>query len=521
MRLENLKTGPRIFFHIVILSGVLASSLYAEINWAHLRYGSSSDYYKRYGSELLKDSSVFIDGNKSRAAKYGTYCGQGDTVTINFGKKRQINKVVVYNAFASRSGAKKLDFLCEDGKTWVLLGNVPEGELNNTFEFEPVSTEKIRITILSQQKELNRSFQSVITEIEAINTVVEAETAREVSAFQKAEVALKKGIGEWAFSEGWYVANKTEQDGILAGKTAMADSVTETTIEMPSGDSFREAGLLFRFQDENNYCAFLLRNSGAKTKLWLVKSSGGIWGILQKEEIERENTSALYNLKVMTTGKTIRCFLDGQKIIEVETGDIIRGAAGVRTTAEGAKFKEISQQEIESDARSEIFKQEIKKKTADRRKELHRLSSLLEGYRLPPVFNAGLQDKVDSLALKTDNLELSFVSGVVDSALLTENVFLEFSGKLQQLNSELERLKEIVEDAPEYVGFLENATGGKIGEETCFIGTETSLMKVYGNIGGFHGDMSKDVMISAARNEYESFQIVFFLCKISAIYRWN
>jgi hypothetical protein len=138
-----------------------------------------------------------------------------------------------------------------------------------------------------------------------------------------------------------------DADITLRGVTMMADLPQFTTAAdqelLRTKRQIAGAGIVFRYQDENNF--YLFRTAG-EDGLVLGKMVDGEWhdlanpraadfaGVLLKMD-------APYNLRVRVAGKTIQCWIADKAVANLEDPSFTTGRVGVSTFRSKATFQSI------------------------------------------------------------------------------------------------------------------------------------------------------------------------------------
>lgn len=138
-----------------------------------------------------------------------------------------------------------------------------------------------------------------------------------------------------------------DADITLRGVTMMADLPQFTTAAdqelLRTKRQIAGAGVVFRYQDENNF--YLFRTAG-EDGLVLGKMVNGEWhdlanpraadfaGVLLKMD-------APYNLRVRAAGKTIQCWIADKAVASLEDTSFTTGRVGVSTFRSKATFQSI------------------------------------------------------------------------------------------------------------------------------------------------------------------------------------
>ncbi|MDD5600083.1 MAG: hypothetical protein PHV82_19210, partial [Victivallaceae bacterium] len=341
---------------ILCVLGFVVQEARAELNWAHLQHGAACDYVKR-GTSTAKEITQPIDGDR----KKGGYYGKDDLLIIRFPEQRNIGRVKVYNAFAVRSGSKKLEY--QDFKTgkWILIGSRPEGELINDFSFEPVLAQSLRITVLSEQISSRQRVHSLITEVEALDSGTNGTEPRKLDELRQAGAKLSNGTGDWLFNNGEYLVKEIKDSGILFSDASVADGTIETEVLLPGGRLGRQAqaGILFRVRNRgNSWYAFIIV-TGSENKAMLIENDNGVWKLIAECGISLKSGKA-DTIGVEILNNTVSCFLNGRKLIGGRKIKISEGQCGIRATVAGTKFTNYRQHEVERAARVQLLRKQLK-----------------------------------------------------------------------------------------------------------------------------------------------------------------
>ena len=89
----------------------------------------------------------------------------------------------------------------------------------------------------------------------------------------------------------------------------------------------QDAGLLVRAQDWNN-CVFLVIRPGKRDLWWFVRRNGQWGGVLAPMALPF-GTKPLLKVKVLVTGDTYTCYLDGKKVSQIKDATFPKGRIGV------------------------------------------------------------------------------------------------------------------------------------------------------------------------------------------------
>jgi hypothetical protein len=136
----------------------------------------------------------------------------------------------------------------------------------------------------------------------------------------------------------------TIADGLAyAGNLAMTDYTYEARVKaVQEGTSSTGIGLAFRVQDVNNLYWFNLRNPTQTVRL--MKKLGGTWSQISSVNFAL-SLDTWYTIKVVVSGNSIRCFINGTEVISATDSTITNGAVGFRTYNTSAVFDYITVKE--------------------------------------------------------------------------------------------------------------------------------------------------------------------------------
>ncbi len=123
------------------------------------------------------------------------------------------------------------------------------------------------------------------------------------------------------------------------------DYVVEATIDIDREMNESASGLVFGYQDDDNFFHFRVHG---REGLQLVKWSGGSADVIETvEDVPVEAGS--YDLKVEVVGHDITCYLNGEKKIEIADSSITSGTAGIRVWRDKISLNHLTVKDLEDD----------------------------------------------------------------------------------------------------------------------------------------------------------------------------
>jgi hypothetical protein len=123
----------------------------------------------------------------------------------------------------------------------------------------------------------------------------------------------------------------------IAGDTAWADVIVSAQLRSVNDDG--AIGIAFRYENESNYYRFSMDSQ--QTYRRLVKNIGGTFTLLWEDDFAYEVGRA-YRVAIVAIGSTLRGYLDGALMFEIEDADLAAGRIGLycfRNT--DARFSEV------------------------------------------------------------------------------------------------------------------------------------------------------------------------------------
>jgi len=105
-------------------------------------------------------------------------------------------------------------------------------------------------------------------------------------------------------------------------------------------------GVMFRYQDSNNYYRFSWDRERAYRRL--VKNSGGVFSTLAEQYASPYNSNQTYQVRIIASGTTLQVWIDGFQVFSVTDGDLAAGSIAMYTWANaGTRFDDIVVQTID------------------------------------------------------------------------------------------------------------------------------------------------------------------------------
>jgi len=102
-----------------------------------------------------------------------------------------------------------------------------------------------------------------------------------------------------------------------------------------SGTIDRSGGIVFRFNDANNY--YLLRASATENDVVLYRYVGGRSSIIASTSV-MVSIGSWHTLSVVAIGESIEGYLDGKRVVEVRDATFLLGSVGLRTKADSVTY---------------------------------------------------------------------------------------------------------------------------------------------------------------------------------------
>jgi len=131
-------------------------------------------------------------------------------------------------------------------------------------------------------------------------------------------------LGSWQVVNGEYVTNFG--GGVWNGDTVWTDYTAQVDLRFPSG-AYNDAGLLFRYQDPDNWYQFRIQN-GLIRIVSII--DGQVNASLRADSISI-NTDTWYTLKVVVVGDRVKAYIDGSLVFDYTGLQLSYGAAGMMT----------------------------------------------------------------------------------------------------------------------------------------------------------------------------------------------
>ncbi|SDW66126.1 right-handed parallel beta-helix repeat-containing protein [Paenibacillus sp. CF384] len=151
-------------------------------------------------------------------------------------------------------------------------------------------------------------------------------------------------FGSWQVIAG-KAYNSTGGVGV-GGQTVVGDSTwsnytAEAKVKVASWNttSYRSVGLLTRYQDSSNYYYFQYYNNDGK--LYISKFVNGVWTHLNSVAFTF-NTNQYYTFKVVLSGSSIQCYVDGTLKFSVTDSQFASGKVGLHANENAAIFDDVS-----------------------------------------------------------------------------------------------------------------------------------------------------------------------------------
>ncbi|MDG0791621.1 DUF1080 domain-containing protein [Cohnella ginsengisoli] len=146
--------------------------------------------------------------------------------------------------------------------------------------------------------------------------------------------------GTWTVLSGKYAGQAGSGNSFsMAGDAAWTDYTLQAAVSVTNNSGGnKDAGLLFRYADSNNYCVLYLKNNDRTgRKLELVKSIGGV-----KTTLGYANPSVaadtFYAYKIVASGANISVYQNGVLQFAVTDSSLASGRIGARVYANTKAF---------------------------------------------------------------------------------------------------------------------------------------------------------------------------------------
>ncbi|MDC7224386.1 MAG: polysaccharide lyase family 7 protein [Spirochaetales bacterium] len=146
--------------------------------------------------------------------------------------------------------------------------------------------------------------------------------------------------GSWEITtdDGEYVLNETGgSTAILILNTVSTDSDATVTVDVKSQDTTKDAGLLARYEDTDNYYILYLDDDLLKLK----KKVEGTWTTLASEDCSY-STTEYSQISLTIEDSTLTGYFDGSALISASDSDLTSGYFGLKTSSNTAYFDDFS-----------------------------------------------------------------------------------------------------------------------------------------------------------------------------------
>lgn len=120
---------------------------------------------------------------------------------------------------------------------------------------------------------------------------------------------------------------------ILLPSTVYGDLTATARFKPISGREDQAAGIIFRFQDKDDY--YILRANALEGNVNLYRYAGGVRGVI-KEGAGVVAAGTWHELRAEATGDRLRGFLDGKLVVETSDATFKAGRVGLWTKADSA-----------------------------------------------------------------------------------------------------------------------------------------------------------------------------------------
>jgi hypothetical protein len=125
--------------------------------------------------------------------------------------------------------------------------------------------------------------------------------------------------------------------------TSAAWSDYSVALKMWSNDD-DDLGVMFRYQDANNYYRFSWNKQNAYRRL--IKRQGGVFKLLAKDTVPYV-TGQAYQVQIVARGTTLEVWIDGVKIFSVTDTSFSKGTIALYTSAnQGSYFDDVVVKEL-------------------------------------------------------------------------------------------------------------------------------------------------------------------------------
>ncbi len=163
--------------------------------------------------------------------------------------------------------------------------------------------------------------------------------------------------GTWSVvSEGTEVFKQTGtavSGKVASGDLAWSDYAVQARIKANDFNAASASGIMFRYQDANNYYMFRLHESG---KAQLYRKVGGAPAELLQESAQAVSPHTWYTLKIVANGNTINGYVNGvQKIANVKDSSFSTGKIGAISYLQSFSIDDVEVYEVDSILFSDDF----------------------------------------------------------------------------------------------------------------------------------------------------------------------
>ena len=158
----------------------------------------------------------------------------------------------------------------------------------------------------------------------------------------RGEEGVWKIVREETAPSGSLVLGQTSQDPtpahfpiLVLNASSYSDGKFSVRVRLVAGDADRAGGIVFKFQDPQNY--YVARINALEDNIQLYRFIEGRRTALGSAEVS-VSSNQWHLLEVELFGPTIRCHVDGKLLIEKEDGGMISGKVGLWTKSDSIVY---------------------------------------------------------------------------------------------------------------------------------------------------------------------------------------